>query len=143
VNATRVALDSNTLTSGLLFPGNERTLLVRGVTGQVTLVVAEDAVDEVLRVLSERFPEHPEFGEAMAWLQRLLLLFERTPKSEYRHRIRAAAERIRDPKDAPILASALEADVDYLVSGDEDLLVLESMGRVKIRRTRDILSMLE
>ena len=143
MNATRVALDSNTLISGLLFPGNERALLVRGVTGRVTLVVAEDTVDEVLRVLSERFPEHPELGEAMEWLQRLLLLFERVPRSEYRHRIRAVAERIRDPKDAPILASSLEADVDYLASGDKDLLVLESMGRVKIRRTRDMLSMLE
>ncbi|MFM7197042.1 MAG: putative toxin-antitoxin system toxin component, PIN family, partial [Chloroflexota bacterium] len=33
--------------------------------------------------------------------------------------------RIRDPNDAHVLAAALAGNVDYLVTGDADLLVLD------------------
>ena len=103
------------------------------------IVVAEDTVEEVLRVLGERFAGHSAFGEAVEWLQRLLLAFELVPRSAYRPRARHAATLLRDPADAPVLACALAAGVDALVSGDQDLLTLGVAEGVRTRRTRDVL----
>lgn len=43
----RVAIDTNTILSGLFFRGNERDLLSASLRKQVVLVFAEDVVDEV------------------------------------------------------------------------------------------------
>jgi hypothetical protein len=37
---------------------------------------------------------------------------------------------VRDPKDAHILAAALGGDADYLITGDDDLLVLRDDSRL-------------
>ena len=42
----------------------------------------------------------------------------------------------RDPKDHPILASALAAKAKYLVTGDADLLTLRQYKGIKIITTR-------
>jgi uncharacterized protein len=38
----------------------------------------------------------------------------------------------RDPKDNYLLSLALDANADYLITGDNDLLVLEKMGNTRI-----------
>ena len=138
-----MAVDTNTLVSGLLFPGPERRLLIRAVAGRVDLVVSDYVADETLRVLVERFADHPAIEEALAWLERLLLLFERMAKAEYEGRVDELSRVLRDPKDAPVLAGALAAEVDVLVSGDKDLLVLKEYSGLPVRRTRQVLKELE
>ena len=52
---------------------------------------------------------------------------------------------IRDPKDEPILAAALGGDADYLVTGDDDLLVLDGdprLGKLRIVTAREFLHIL-
>lgn len=43
----------------------------------------------------------------------------------------------RDPKDNFLLALAQDADADYLISGDADLLILGQFGRTKIMKLPD------
>jgi predicted nucleic acid-binding protein len=38
----------------------------------------------------------------------------------------------RDPKDNKFLALAVSGQADYLITGDEDLLVLKSIGAIPI-----------
>jgi len=45
----------------------------------------------------------------------------------------------RDPDDDIVLATALTGRVDYIVTGDEDLLVLKSYHSVKMRSPREFL----
>ena len=139
---TRVAVDTNTIVSGLLFTGNERRLLVLGAAGRVDLVVAEDVVEELMEVLGGRFSDHPAIGEAVDWLDRLLRLFEIVPRAAYRVLVPRMSGILRDPDDAPILACAVAMSADMLVSGDRDLLVLDEVEGVRIRRTREVLSRL-
>ena len=136
---TRVAIDTNTIVSGLLFAGNERRLLVLGATCQVGIIVGEDVVEEVMEVLGDRFSDHPAIGEAVDWLDRLLRLFELVPRTAYRKLVLRMAGILRDPDDAPILACAVAAGADLLVSGDRDLLVLGEVEGVRIGRTREVL----
>lgn len=53
---------------------------------------------------------------------------------------------VRDPKDEIVLATALAGNADYIVTGDEDLLVLNgepAIGKVQIVTVREFLSVLE
>jgi len=100
-------------------------------------------LDEVLRVLEDRFGSHPEISEAFEWLDRLLGSFELVPRDAYAAQEEILESKIRDSKDVPILAGALAARADCLVSGDKDLLVLRTVEGVPIRRTRDVLAVIE
>ena len=53
---------------------------------------------------------------------------------------------VRDPKDQKVLATALGGKADYLVTGDEDLLILKDtnkLGRLKIVSVKEFLKVLE
>ncbi len=52
----------------------------------------------------------------------------------------------RDPKDQKVLATALGGKADYLVTGDEDLLILkdtDKLGRLKIVGVKEFLKLFE
>jgi putative PIN family toxin of toxin-antitoxin system len=49
----------------------------------------------------------------------------------------------RDPKDNPVVACAVEGGAGFIVSGDQDLLVLGTYGRVRIVTPREFLALLE
>jgi len=48
----------------------------------------------------------------------------------------------RDPSDDMILATAIESGADYIVSGDKDLLTLESYDQVRIIRPAEFVTVL-
>lgn len=51
--------------------------------------------------------------------------------------------RSRDPKDNKLLACALSTNADYLITGDEDLLILNgnpALGALKILTAKDFLN---
>jgi putative PIN family toxin of toxin-antitoxin system len=53
---------------------------------------------------------------------------------------------VRDPKDEPVLATALGGRADYLVTGDQDLLVLDGtpeLGTLRVIAVREFLAILE
>jgi hypothetical protein len=49
----------------------------------------------------------------------------------------------RDPKDNFLLSLALDGEADYLLTGDNDLLVLEKVGETKIIKIADFFGMIE
>ncbi|MEX1014846.1 MAG: putative toxin-antitoxin system toxin component, PIN family [Candidatus Paceibacterota bacterium] len=49
----------------------------------------------------------------------------------------------RDPKDNFLLSLALDGEADYLLTGDNDLLVLEKVGETKIMKIADFFDLKE
>ncbi|MEX2603619.1 MAG: putative toxin-antitoxin system toxin component, PIN family [Gracilimonas sp.] len=49
----------------------------------------------------------------------------------------------RDPKDNFLLSLALDGEADYLLTGDNDLLVLEKVGETKIIKIADFFDLKE
>ncbi len=49
---------------------------------------------------------------------------------------------LRDPKDLPVLAAAVAAHADAIVTGDEDLISLKSFQGIPIMKARDALEKL-
>ncbi|MCL2304113.1 MAG: putative toxin-antitoxin system toxin component, PIN family [Planctomycetaceae bacterium] len=51
--------------------------------------------------------------------------------------VRSTVEICRDPKDNFLLALAKDGNADYLITGDEDLLVMKEFGKTKIVTLRE------
>jgi len=106
-------------------------------------VVSEDVVDETLEVVQRSFSDDPGLPEALRALTHLLEGAEVVPRSVYRDALPEWRGRIRDPKDVPIVAAAIQVKADVLVSGDKDVLEMAEWPGLRVVRTRELLRELE
>ena len=118
----RVVLDSNVILSGLMSP--------KGTTGQIiqawkdnrlTLLICEAQLNEIKRVLA-----YPKIQKRLNWSAEKINLFVKllAYRSEYVDISGVKAYVPQDAYDEMLLATLIAAKVDYLVSGDSDLLDL-------------------
>ena len=121
----RVVLDSNVLISAVVFGGKPREILALAVEGKIRLALSGDILDETRAVLG---------GKKFRYPARVLYSIEKEltvvceivdPKEE----IQSIAE---DPQDNRILACAVEAGSDYIITGDKHLLELGRFRNIKI-----------
>lgn len=113
----RVFFDTNVLVSGLVARGVCADLL-RLVLAEHELVTSEFAIEELKRVLRMKFAATAQdLADAEALLRDEEVIA--TPS-------RTTIEVTRDPSDAWIVASAIAAEADVLVTGDRDLLELSA-----------------
>jgi uncharacterized protein len=119
----RVVLDTNLIVSGLISPtGTPSYLLDLWTQGRFTLLTSPLFQSEVENVL------HRDYIK-----QRYQLAEQRI--SEFLADLQQAAEPViplqdlplhsRDPKDDKLLSLALGGEAEYLITGDNDLLVLD------------------
>lgn len=124
----RVFLDTNMLVSGFATRGLSADV-VRLVLAEHEFVTAEVVLEELRRVLLEKFgvPE-PRVGEIEALLRRDPV----APRPDVPPEVQ-----VRDEANAWVLASAIAARAEVLVTGDRDLLDLaDSVGALKITTPR-------
>lgn len=113
----RVFLDSNVIFSGLYSPqGAPGIILEHFIEGVISVVVSQQALEEVIRTIKEKLPE------ALPALKKLLVSSPPevgaapTPE-EVKHQ----AKKLH-LADAAILAAAAAAQPDYFVTGDKHFL---------------------
>lgn len=123
----RVLLDTNVLVSAVLFGGLPRRLLDAAVQGRFVLVTGVELLDEFEDVLRDRFG----FDRSAARLVRA-----ETEAVADLAETRDVPAVSRDPDDDVVLATAVAGAVEVIVTGDEDLLVLEAHRGVPILTTR-------
>ena len=129
----RVLLDTNVLISAVLFGGIPRSLLERGIAGEIELVTSPSLMDEFEEVVREKFGFPPEIARTVRTELELLADVVR-PKTIPRV--------LQDPDDV-VLATAVTGRVEAIVTGDSGLLDLASYRRVRIMTPRDLLTRLE
>jgi len=126
----RVCLDSNVLVAAFAARGLCSDLLAH-VLSEQNLVVPDSVREEVLRVLSAKIKLSPVALEAVvAVLDRC----ERVPTS-----VEPSPVPVRDPDDEKILADAVSARVQILVTGDGDLLDVAEQSPISILSPRAFL----
>jgi uncharacterized protein len=111
----RVFLDTNVLVSAFATRGLSSDVF-RHVLAEHTLVTGEVVLRELRRVLRTKLKLPAAMVDS---IEQLMRDHEVVPKPK-----KPSAIRLRDPDDKWILASALAANADVLVTGDRDLLDL-------------------
>ena len=134
--------DANILISYLLNPLAEspiNTFVEAAITGRFTLLLTADLLQEFTqRIATKPYLAQRITTREVEQLVAILLTVAETvsPITE------AIPEVIRDRKDDYLLAYALVGQADYLVTGDEDLLVLKQVGELKIVTPRQFADLL-
>lgn len=112
-NSPRVFLDSNVVYSGLHSPGGSPGEILRmHIEGEIEAVVSQQVLEEVVRNVRKTLPS------ALPALRQLLLS---APPEVYRNATPEEINRwsgILGGDDAPILAAAIGAQPDFMVTGD-------------------------
>lgn len=136
----RAVIDTNTWVSGLIWSGAPRRLIEVVLNGDVLSLTSQSLNLEFARVLGypriekallKRGFSCDDLAAQFAFLNQVV---EVTPLAQ-----RAS----RDPDDDAVLACALAARADFIVSGDQDLLVIEQWAGIPILTAAQALDFLE
>jgi putative PIN family toxin of toxin-antitoxin system len=126
----KAVLDTNVLIAAFLTEGVCAKLLVRARVGEYDLVLSADILREFQDVLYKKFHlSRSEIADVVT------ILTEAT--KEILQQVDPIKRLSRDPDDDKILACAHEVGADYIVTGDEDLLVIKEYGGTPIVTPRD------
>ena len=136
----KLVLDTNTIISAFFWEGNEAELLRKIEQGKAELYVTNETLNEVKEVI-----KRPKFIEVMrrADLTPDQIMEKIVSLSHLVIAPKLNIKACRDEKDNKFLECAESAKADYLVSGDEDLLVLKEFNGVIIVRTGRMLELLK
>ena len=126
----KAVFDTNVLIAAFLTEGICAKLLSRAHRRDFDLILCDGILQEFKRVLKKKFVTTPlETSEA------LTILSEAT--QEILGQTHSVTPICRDSDDDLILACAKEAAADYIVTGDEDLLVLKNYEWIRIVTPRE------
>ncbi len=129
----RVVLDTNVLVSALLFGGQPGRLRVLWGEGRIVPLVCRETFAEFRKVL-----DYPKFRLSPAE-RAALMEDELLPFVEVVEEVAEVSGVCRDPHDDIFLAVAAGGGAAYLVTGDQDLLVLGTYQRCRMVRLAEFL----
>lgn len=125
----RVVADTNTVVSGLLWPGNPRRVLDAARTGALQLYTSAVLLAELDEVL-----QRPKFAQrlALAGVTARTLVLGYAALARLIEPAAIAPVIVEDPDDDAVLACAVAARAGVIVSGDSHLLDLKEYEKIPI-----------
>jgi putative PIN family toxin of toxin-antitoxin system len=127
----RITLDTNLLVSGIFWGGTPAKIIELWLGEEIELCVSYDILIEYGRII-EKLGNKKKSTVGKEWthlVQRKTSLFEVSDKASYS----------RDADDDKFIHCALAAKALYIVSGDQDLLVLEKVKGIEIITAKDFI----
>jgi putative PIN family toxin of toxin-antitoxin system len=126
----KAVFDTNVLIAAFLTEGICAKLLIRARRRDFDMILCDGILQEFKRVLKKKFAASPhEMSEALIILS--------AAAQDILGQTDSIAPICRDPDDNLILACARDAAADYIVTGDEDLLVLKNYEGISILNPRE------
>lgn len=126
----KAVFDTNVLLAAFLTEGLCSGLLIRARKRAFSLVLCDDIIREFEGILKNKFKLAPadisEISAIVAESASVML-----------HKISPVPNICRDPNDDMIIACAIDAKADYIVTGDEDLLILKEYKNIVIMNPRN------
>ena len=133
----RIVADTNVVVSRFLWHGPERQLMDAARESIVELFTSQDLLAEFDDVLSR-----PKFSNRLDLrnVSRTFLIDEYSGLATVVARENLSTQISRDKDDDEVLACALAAECEAIVTGDNDLLVLQNYRGIRILRTADLIA---
>lgn len=126
----RVVPDTNIIISAIFWSGKPYQVMVSGLKGEYQLVTSPEIIAEVTDKLRNKF-NFPE-DKIEEQVNILMTLFHVVIPS-------SKLDVIRDKKDNKIIECAVDGKVDFIVTGDPDLLSLKEFRGIKIVNANEFL----
>ena len=128
-------LDSNILVSSFYWAGNPRKVFDRVTNGLDELYITDKILEEIISVMSRK-----KFDTSMNKISEYVKIIESysiklLPKN-------SLLKISRDEDDNKILQCGFDGDVDFIITGDYDLLVLKEYKAIKIIKPKDYLDLI-
>jgi putative PIN family toxin of toxin-antitoxin system len=136
----RATVDANLFVSGLIGRGLPTQLLRAWQARRFRMVTARPLREEIAGVLAR-----PKFRRHGLTPERSAGILDALAAADQATLLPTLPVTVRDPADAKYLACALGGQADYLVTGDEDLLVLDglpALGALRIVTVRTFLRLI-
>jgi putative PIN family toxin of toxin-antitoxin system len=122
----RVVLDTNVLISAVLSPLGKPFACLSWVLDNATLIASRELLEELeTRLAKPKFSKYLDDSRRRAFVAELGL-------SAVQVELSGAVTVCRDPDDNKLLETAVAGHADWLVTGDQDLLVLNPFQRIRI-----------
>jgi putative PIN family toxin of toxin-antitoxin system len=119
----RCLIDTNVLFSAALKPGSvPDKAFAKACTMPDSAFICDYSLEELRRTFQQKFPKFQDDLEKFIEAVQGDVAVIHADNISIKH---GATHRLRDLKDAPILDAAIENDIDIIVSGDKDFIVLE------------------
>jgi putative PIN family toxin of toxin-antitoxin system len=129
----RVVVDTNVFVSGIFWKGAPMQVLDAWIGGKFKLIVTSEILLEYERVL-ESLGKKAKFSNYDRILELVKL------NAEMANPVAFARPICRDKDDDKFLAAALGGSAQYIVTGDDDLLVLNGHQNLQIMKAKEFLS---
>lgn len=114
----KIMIDTNIFISAALFPnGRAAEALYKALAAPYQPVVCDYVIDELHRKFQEKFPDRANALKSFLNTALPAIDVVSTPEA-----VVDVEDRIRDPKDCPILRAALSTGADLFLTGDKDFL---------------------
>ena len=131
-NSPKVVFDTNVLISAWFWKGNERRLIESVEEDRIHGYSSKQLIEELCRAL--RYPKFDLSQDELESIRSYYLLILKIVNPR-----KSIDNILEDPGDNMVLECALEAEADYIVSGDHHLLYLGEFRDVKIVTSRELL----
>jgi putative PIN family toxin of toxin-antitoxin system len=128
----KIVLDSNIFVSSFYWAGNPRKVFDRVANGLDELYITDKILEEIISVMSKK-----KFDTGINEIKEYVKIIE-----SYSIKLSSKnnPEKIsRDEDDNRILQCGFDGNVDFIITGDNDLLVLKEYKKIKIVRPKDYL----
>jgi putative PIN family toxin of toxin-antitoxin system len=128
----KLVVDTNVFISAFYWGGISQKVIDRIIKGIDELYISNEILDEIANVMAR-----PKFKSGPETIDRYVKTIEKTGKKIF---INGEIKNIcRDKDDDDKIECALKGAVDFIITGDEDLLVLGEYQNIKIRTPKEYL----
>jgi len=132
----KVVIDSNIFISSFFWGGHPREVFERIVNGLDELFIADEILNEIVTVMSSN-----KFAANGSEIESYIRIIEKYSKKLILKNISKSISRDKD--DDTIIQCGLDGNVDFIITGDKDLLVIREYGNIKIINPKDYLELLK
>lgn len=130
-NPVKVVLDTNIIISALGFGGKPREILLLAIDTQILALSSTILLAELEDVINKKFPQlRQDFEHINKLIRRKLKIVK--PKK--------VIKILKDDDDNRVLEAASQGRVDYIITGDRDLLELKKYENIKIVNADEFLA---